>query len=503
MTNILIARDEAGRTLKFEAMDNYGVFFEEFVACMGRNGHGCVLNIDSSGPPLKPVRMLNRRNYRNDDENYMRDITMYNKANELFKQHCEVVFASAKASLGTTVRSYLDIEMESMKDTSYTNILRMFRKLAKKYGEWTNNKGQRNYYAMLAIPKFNSIDSVYSGLKEMKVLMDERISWKRPEHIYNDSFYRQWLLDHMQGWDVILFLYNTIEADESIGFRKARKRLLNYMEVQREKGHLAQTKASEIKTAMSQAEQKIPNKSSDFIFTDNAANLDDDDDYEAMNAEYRLGRQRVTNGICFNCQQPGHVRRNCPNQNSSIQGLRLAKYSQQSPRVEQKSFEQYPQQQIRATHIQQQQRQQNPQQSIRSQYQQQGIRTQYPPQTQLSSSDLQPTRHQMQIFQMCMQQHAAEQVQNRKRPSTGYEGKSEERPSKYINRGAWPPKGTGPPRITGNACVQEQDYYDESTNFKADQQYFGATGTADEYQNDDPNSLAYYPEDINEYVSDY
>ena len=154
----IIATDENDRILKFESSNDFGKFYREFVACMARKGHGRVLNKDSSGPPTRPDRAYRRVQNGYSNSSDQKDIDAYVKADESFKTHCEIVFASAKRAIGNSIRSYLDTVMDSMDDGSYKNILRMFRHLRKKYGGWTDQKGQRNYYAIIAIPKFDSFE---------------------------------------------------------------------------------------------------------------------------------------------------------------------------------------------------------------------------------------------------------------------------------------------------------------------------------------------------------
>ena len=75
--NMLIARDESDNILKFECLDNYGKFYKKFKASMARIKHNRAQNYDQ------------------------KDVDNYNKANEDFKCHCEIVFACAKRAIGS------------------------------------------------------------------------------------------------------------------------------------------------------------------------------------------------------------------------------------------------------------------------------------------------------------------------------------------------------------------------------------------------------------------
>jgi len=88
--NMLIARDESDNILKFECLDNYGKFYKKFKASMARIKHNRAQNYDQ------------------------KDIDNYNQANEDFKCHCEIVFTCANRAIGSSVRSFLDTNMDSI-----------------------------------------------------------------------------------------------------------------------------------------------------------------------------------------------------------------------------------------------------------------------------------------------------------------------------------------------------------------------------------------------------
>jgi len=88
---------------------------------MGRRGHGCVINENSSGPLSTP---FNRKRRGTADSHNLRDINESNEADEDFKQNCEFFLVCLKTAVETIVRSFLDLEIE-LNDSSHRNVFRL------------------------------------------------------------------------------------------------------------------------------------------------------------------------------------------------------------------------------------------------------------------------------------------------------------------------------------------------------------------------------------------
>jgi len=401
-----VPRDEKGNALKYDGLDDYGVWESAFKADMARKGHGCVLNNDSSGPPTKPEDALRRIRRHTENYNDRKDAMEYKKEDEKFKVHCEFVFASAKMALGTTERSFIDLDV-NMKDASYRNIEKMFRHLVKRYGGYTNSKHQRNYYAMLAIAKFTSIDTTLTGLNDLKILMDERALWTGES--FKESFYREWLLTHMESWEVINFQYKTMEADETMSFRKGRRLVIKYMEVLRQKNTLAHPLAVEMNAALAMHKTMSTNPlpvpaNTGFTITDNMVTMTLEElQAKLVNAKthQHVGFRKVV--ICYNCNNEGHLARDCKQQPRQ----RLMQNSQHSLNQSQSQ-----------TGIQQQ-RFLCPTEPTQLQNQEQRLPTLRQQQDRNQPCLVQPTVEQMQVFQQFVQQQAKGRMQTQFQSSSG------------------------------------------------------------------------------------
>ena len=441
--SILVARSESGKILLLEGMDDYGEWYDDFTASMARAGHGCVLNSDSNGPPIKPTDAFRAQEQGEANSNDLKDINLYNRSDDFFKAHCQVVFSSVKAAIGTTVKCFLELEI-NMKDASYKNMLRMFRTLKKTYGGWTDNKGKRNYHAMLAIPKFTSIETVFSGLKLMKQLQEERNRW--PGQKYADSFYRSWILEEMDTWHELNYLYKTIESDSKIKYKKARKRLIEYMETLREKGVLLCPNAIEKQIASGNKGSIMKgNDSLGFALVGNTVTMNPMglEEFQAM----YVGTNQV---LCFKCNQIGHYRRDCP-QLTAEQRIQAQMQWQHS-----RAQKWHKKSQSQELNWQPQEQKRQPQEQKR---QPQQLKWQPEEQKrQPQEQSLQPTAQQMQMFQLFMQQQQQQRHLNGKRSND--EAGMGQAPLKIAKK-QWPPTGTGENvQFAGTAGVQEVEDYD-------------------------------------------
>lgn len=324
-TDGLILKDEDGRRITFNGSENFGKFLRDVKDCLIRNGHGGVLSEDADEEPLRPDGAFARREgllgygllQPNDD----RAIEYYLKASRDFKRHCEIALAALKMSLGNNVKQFLELTVEDMRNATKTNILMIIDTLVNKYGGWTATKGQRNYFQMIAIPRFTSIETVQSGLLILKDLITERQDWGLATELLPDSHYRQWLLLRINGWNQLDFLRNTIEADVTLTFADCKRMLLAKMDTERERLLLEAPHQQEWNLAQN---VKMSSVHATGFVTSNSVPTDSSMDslygniVELMKQVQSTthGRSVTTKGNwtkrgCFNCGVIGHSARYC------------------------------------------------------------------------------------------------------------------------------------------------------------------------------------------------
>lgn len=482
----IVAIDEINTILKFDGTGDCKKFHKKFDTCMRERGYGGIVNIDNYEVPLRPddafARIENGVYNRNDGG----DIATYNKTNGHFLNRCDVVLACYKRALSQSIRFYLVMTFPEEYDVANKQNLDVIRnEVMRKYGGWTDTKGKRNYADMLAIPNIVDIESADTAFATLQTLIEERAGWNRKEEVYGDNFYRVWLKDHIKNWPRLLTIHTDMELHETVTFAEGQALVMTLVDIDREALGLQTSTAQHIKAIT--ASQQPPTS---FTFSGNTV-----EEFEAMRVNYQPGQGRAGDGLCFNCKQPGHLARDCMVQRWNAQ-------YQQAPRAS------FPQQRSRAVFSQQPPRGAYQQKPSRGAYQQQPSSTTYPLQTprpeytRKSSQQLQPTSQQMQMFQSFMQQQLAEQ-QCRKRAVPIDENRAGQHPVKYARKPEWPPRGTGPPRLTGAMAVeQEEEENDYEHPDAKNQQYSAAVGVAQDTMNDENDSGTYFQDDGEGYTSE-
>ena len=112
----------------------------------------------------------------------------------------------------------------------------------------------------------------------------------------------------------------------------------------------------------------------------------------------------------------------------------------------------------------------------------------------------------MQMFQAFMQKQAAEKQQfqqpSRKRMMPTDGSNTAYRSLKLGTRAEWPPRGTGPPRLTGAAGVEQVEIAAAIDN-SVDQQYGESAGVVEDYSIEGEDTDTYFQGDGEGYTSEY
>ena len=220
--NIIVARDRNNKILKNSGIENWNKILKDFKECMNRKGHGGVLAENDYEEPIEPVAALNRLRGVGGapplptDQRDKADLV---KAIKFWKISCVTVLCSLLNVMTKTIISRIqstDLELEI---ASKENITLIIEWLNNEYGNWSDIRGTRNYDEMKAIPYFKSIESTHEGLRKLKLLRDERMSWNEPIQLFSDAFYKNWLLLRMENWDKLDFERNIIEKHRNHDLR--------------------------------------------------------------------------------------------------------------------------------------------------------------------------------------------------------------------------------------------------------------------------------------------
>ena len=178
----------------------------EYTTGVSVKGLGNPLRPDDDHFPVRPDASFHRREgaqgfglFNHNDE---RAISDWIKADSRWTDQCVQVIGFLRAALDQQVQEQVELRVVEPWAGSRPSIRRVTAVLEQLYGGWTDIKGQRNFNEMTIIPDFTSVQTVQSGLLKIDALRLERDGWGHAPAIYDDAFYRIWLLKRMRAWPV-------------------------------------------------------------------------------------------------------------------------------------------------------------------------------------------------------------------------------------------------------------------------------------------------------------
>ena len=225
----LILRNRKGEIIFFRPKDNFAKFMNEYTSGVSVKGLGNPLRPDDDHFPVRPDASFHRREgaqgfglFNHNDE---RAISDWIKADSRWTDQCVQVIGFLRAALDQQVQEQVELRVVEPWAGSRPSIRRVTAVLEQLYGGWTDIKGQRNFNEMTIIPDFTSVQTVQSGLLKIDALRLERDGWGHAPAIYDDAFYRIWLLKRMRAWPVLSILRTSLVREAALTFAQCRIQL--------------------------------------------------------------------------------------------------------------------------------------------------------------------------------------------------------------------------------------------------------------------------------------
>ncbi len=162
-TSILQARDDNRVLLKYTGVEDLNLFLTNFQECMTRMSYGGIMHDEDDYEPRRPDGAFLRRSSSSLVPPFPTDskeISEFLKREKDWRSGCAVVLASFKACLTSLIKDYLDNMVPDFKEATRENLMNIKKALILKYGGWNATIGQRNYFQMLSIEIFTSIETV-------------------------------------------------------------------------------------------------------------------------------------------------------------------------------------------------------------------------------------------------------------------------------------------------------------------------------------------------------
>jgi len=199
-----------------------------FQEVMKEQGYEATVSENDDLVPRRPFGAYGRRNLdpaypgppQPDDEDrivkYVHAIGRHNKSNAQ-------VVGCLLSTCDEVVQQDLEANIENLREKTkekYQEIVRMMRLL---YGQWSSFKGNKNFTAMQDIGVFKDRKSTIEGLRQLNVLRRERDGWvglMAGAQIYDDTYYRPWLLQRMREWPKLDWFANSFQSQPGLTFNE-------------------------------------------------------------------------------------------------------------------------------------------------------------------------------------------------------------------------------------------------------------------------------------------
>ena len=316
---------EDGRRLICTGFEDVNWHIHCFEEVMKEQGHESTVSLRDDLVPRRPFGAFGRRDMdpaypgppQPEDEDriskYLPAVARHNKSNAQ-------VVASILNTCDTVVQQDLDAQIVNLRAKTrenYHEIVRMMRLL---YGQWTSFKGTKNFMSMQEIGVFLDRKSTIEGLRQLNVLRRERDSWvglMAGAQLYDDSFYRPWLLSRMRSWAKLDWYANSFQSQPLLTYNDMKIALLAHIKRMHEEDMEARLQHGPARPAQpaiadSTAYSYESVNSATQQLTGQVYDLTQQiREMRASASTYSGQEQDMSKIKCFNCDEIGHISRDC------------------------------------------------------------------------------------------------------------------------------------------------------------------------------------------------
>ena len=147
------------------------------------------------------------------------------------------------------------------------NLFMLREAFLNKWGQWTAEKGRANFIAALTLPQIvhvKSADNIFIRIEDLRL---ERNAWGT--ELYDDTYYRQWLMEHIKMWLRMVPVLQRLESDPTCTFAQSKAAVMVLVEINRSKQILRASTNDYMKALTTSMGLQVPTTAG-FTMTDNA-----------------------------------------------------------------------------------------------------------------------------------------------------------------------------------------------------------------------------------------
>ena len=171
---------------------------------------------------------------------------------------------------------------------------------------------------MTAIPPFQNVSDVTTGMKKFAELIEERRGWLDPAQYWTDGQLRKFLMSKIRAWNVLSFVVGRIDADPLLSYSECADLMMVVVSRLENEAlvNSAQARELAIKASPLHAQQLMVQPAIDLSqdsFT--SQNFDGRQSSSSIDDQLYGYSAFTSNNFarkCFNCNSADHLSYDCP-----------------------------------------------------------------------------------------------------------------------------------------------------------------------------------------------